>query len=88
MNRILLISAIIIFSSFIVTNFLNKKYSFVKLTSFLLFYYALIVLFSFLAVKFFKKNKYNKLIGSVIGFIISIILWFVFGYYAQKDLKK
>ena len=88
MNRILLISAIIVLSSFIVTNFLNKNYSFVKLTSFLLFYYALIVLFSFLAVKFFKKNKYNKLIGSVIGFIISIILWFVFGYYAQKDLKK
>lgn len=84
MNTILLISALIIITSFVITNFLNKDYSFIKLTSFLLFYYALIVLFAWLAMKYIKGVKYNQLIGSVLGFIISIALWFKFGYYAMK----
>ena len=84
MNKILLISALIIITSFVITNFLNKDYSFIKLTSFLLFYYALIVLFAWLAMKYIKDIKYNQLIGSVLGFIISIALWFKFGYYAMK----
>ena len=84
MNKLLLISGIIIISSFLITEFLSKNYSFPKLTAFLLFYYALIILFAWLAVKYFKNVKYNKTIGSVIGFIISVVLWFTFGTYAQK----
>jgi Na+/proline symporter len=81
MNKHLLISGIIILSSFLITKFLNDKYSFIKLTGFLLFYYFLIVLFSWLAMKYLKNGK---LIGSIVGFILSIILWNIFGHYALK----
>jgi len=84
MNKLLLISGIIIISSFLITEFLSKNYSFPKLTAFLLFYYSLIILFSWLAVKYFKQVKYNKTIGSIVGFVLSVVLWFTFGKYAQK----
>ena len=73
---------LILFSSYIITTFLDKKYSFFKLSGFLLFYYFLILLFANLSGKFLKF-KNSKTIGSIVGFIVSIILWFNFGYYAK-----
>ena len=75
----LVISLIIILASFIITKYLSKEYSFAKLSGFLLFYYAIIILFSWLSVKYFKSTK---MIGSVIGFVLSVLLWFIFKDYA------
>jgi len=82
MNSIILISLLIIFSSFVITTFLDKRYSFFKLSGFLLFYYSLILLFAFLATKFLKVNN-SKVIGSVFGFMVSLLLWNRFGDYAK-----
>ena len=76
-----LISALIVLSSYIITSHLSKSYSFPKLTGFLLFYYAIIIFFAWLSVKYFKSTK---MIGSIIGFVISVVLWFIFKDYALK----
>jgi hypothetical protein len=81
-NIILLISSLILLSSFVITNFLDKRYSFPKLSAFLLFYYFLIVVFAMGASKFLK-TKHSKLIGSILGFVVSLLLWFNFGDYAK-----
>ena len=57
-NTILLITVLIILSSYLITDFVDKSYSFPKLAMFLIFYYALIILFAWLAVKYFKNVKY------------------------------
>ena len=80
---ILLISAMIVFSSYLITNFLDKSYSFSKLSAFLLFYYFLIILFAWLSVNKFKI-KNGKMIGSTLGFLVSLVLWFMFGKQAKK----
>ena len=77
-----IISLIIILSSYIITNYLNKQYSFAKLSGFLLFYYAIIILFSWLSVKYFKSTK---MIGSIVGFVLSVLLWFMFKDYALNN---
>jgi len=82
MNPVLLISALVLLSSFIITYFLDKRYSFVKLSGFLLFYYFLIIVFSMMFSKFLKF-KNSKLIGSALGLIVSLILWFNFGKYSM-----
>ena len=74
---------LILASSFLITNVIDKSYDFVKLIGYLLFYYVLIVLFSFLANKYLKIGN-SKLIGSIIGLIISIFLWIMFGDKAKK----
>jgi len=74
-----IISLIIILSSYIITNYLSKQYSFVKLSAFLLFYYGIIILFAWLSVKYFKSTK---MIGSMVGFALSVLLWFMFKDYA------
>ena len=81
-NLILIISALILLSSFIITMFLDKRYSFPKLSVFLLFYYFLIVVFAMGASKFLKF-KHSRLIGSIVGFVVSLLLWFKFGDYAK-----
>jgi hypothetical protein len=79
---ILLISALILLSSFVITMFLDKRYSFPKLSAFLLFYYFLIVVFAMGASKFLKF-KHSRLIGSILGFVVSLLLWFKFGDYSK-----
>lgn len=81
MNIILLITLIIVAASYILTNFIDKSYSFPKVTGFMLFYYALILLFAFLGNKYFKVSKK---IGSIVGFIVSVLLWILFGKNAKK----
>ena len=80
---ILLISLLIIFSSYIITNFLDKSYSFGKLSAFLLFYYFLIILFAWIFTSKIKITN-GKMIGSIAGFITSLILWFMYGKQAKK----
>ena len=81
MNIILLISLLLVLASFIITNFLEKQYSFPKLAGFMLFYYALIVIFSMIGQKVFPNG--GKLIGSILGLLISVLLWFNFGDYSK-----
>ena len=86
MNNVQLISMIsvmIVISSYIITNFLDKSYSFGKLSAFLLFYYFLIVLFAWIFTAKLKITN-GKMFGSVAGFIASLMLWFVFGKQAKK----
>jgi hypothetical protein len=81
MNIIILISSLLVLASFIITTFLEKQYSFVKLSAFMLFYYALIVIFSMIGQKILPKG--GKLIGSVLGLLTSVLLWFKFGDYSK-----
>ena len=78
----LLITALIFLSSFLFTNFVDKSYSSFKLPMFLIFYYGLILLGAFLGSKYIKKN--GRMIGSVAGFVLSVILWVKFGEYAKN----
>ena len=80
-NTILLITVLIILSSYLITDFVDKSYSFPKLAMFLIFYYALIIFGAILGSKHLKNGK---MIGSIGGFILSIILWFLFGKNAKK----
>jgi Na+/proline symporter len=81
-NTTLLITALIFLSSFLFTNLVDKSYSPFKLPLFLIFYYCLILLGAFLGNKYIKKN--GKMIGSVAGFLLSVLLWFKFGDYAKN----
>ena len=74
---------LIILGSYLISGVVDKSYDFGKLVGFLTFYYALIVLFSFVATNFLKIRNGN-LIGSLVGFLISIILWFNFGSKSKK----
>jgi hypothetical protein len=80
-NNLLPLALIIVAASFILTNFIDKTYSFPKVTAFMLFYYALILLFAFLGNKYFKVSKK---VGSIVGFIVSVLLWLSFGKKAKK----
>uniref|UniRef100_A0A6C0I9G6 Uncharacterized protein n=1 Tax=viral metagenome TaxID=1070528 RepID=A0A6C0I9G6_9ZZZZ len=80
-TQILFVSLLIILASFIITKYLNKDYSFAKLSGFMLFYYALMLSLGYLLQ---SKMKNGKLIGSVIGFVLSVLLWFKFGKYAYS----
>lgn len=81
-NTILLITALIVFSSYLITSFVDKSYSFTKLTAFLIFYYGLVILGAYLGKKYIKKN--GQMIGSISGFVISVLLWLAFGKNAKK----
>jgi hypothetical protein len=74
---------LIVLGSYLISNLVDKSYDFGKLVGFLTFYYAIIVLLSFGATNFLKIRNGN-LIGSVLGFIVSVLLWFKFGNKAKK----
>ena len=85
-NTVLIISLVILFSSFIISNYVDKSYDFMKLFAFLIFYYVLILIFAYLFQKLMKNvsPKQSKMTGSIVGFVVSIILWIFFGKNAKK----
>ena len=74
---------LILLGSYLISNVVDKNYDFGKLVGFLTFYYAIIVLFSF-GMNNLLKIKNGVLIGSILGFIVSVVLWFMYGDMAKK----
>ena len=75
---------LIILGSYLISSMVDKSYDFGKLVGFLTFYYAIIVLFSF-GMDNLLKIKNGSLIGSILGFIVSVVLWLKFGNKAKKS---
>lgn len=76
----LIVLSLIILSSFVFTK--NSSYDFMKFTGYLVFYYILIVLGGILG--HLVNKKYGKMVGSIAGFVVSVLLWNKYGELSKK----